>query len=450
MRRTSPTPDDAVSMTGGIRRFLTTAIVLCAIASTGVAASAAPAPPRTGFEQRDGASWTTRAEEVAFLTAVERASKRASVFAAGTSELGTTMHLVRIGHPAPKTRETAAQQPVLLLVCSQHGNEPAGREACLQMIRTLALTSDPSTVKLLTRWTVLVVPSANPDGRAANTRENAKGVDINRDHLNLVSREAQTIGRVIRDWRPDILIDLHEFGPGIPVLYDDDLLYLWPRNLNVDPQVHGLAKTLAIDYIGAGAERAGYTADEYGLYSVGDQDITQTAGDGDEGILRNTAGLRHTIGILIETKVDMRLSPEELLDSSAVNRRRVATHTRALRETVRFAREQEELIVEATTGARTRKALEGTRQSAAVYFGGADNEAPTDAQVVDPPPCAYRLTTAQATKLRPLLTLQGITARRTPVGIVVPMGQGAEPLIPLLLDGRGTRSAIAAKPLMRC
>jgi hypothetical protein len=434
-----------------IRPLLLTVAILSGVASAGAttpAASAAPAPPRTGFEQRDGASWTTRAEEVAFLTAVDKASGRVRIFKAGTSELGQTMHLVRIGHP--RTHEATAEQPVLLLVCTQHGNEPAGREACLQMIRTLSLTSDPATAKLLTRWTVIVVPTANPDGRAANTRENADGVDINRDHLNLVSREAQTIGRVIRDWHPDVLIDLHEFGPGVPVLYDDDLLYLWPRNLNVDAQVHGLAKTLAIDYIGAGAEREGYTTDEYGLYAVGDQDVTQTAGDGDEGILRNTAGLRHTIGILIETKVDMRLSLDEALDSSAVNRRRVATHTRALRETIRFAREQEELIVEATTGARARKTLEGMRRSAPVYFGGADNDPPEHAQVVDPPPCAYRLTGAQAAKLRPLFALQGIGTRRAPGGIVVPMGQGAEPLIPLLLDGRGARAAVSARPLMRC
>jgi hypothetical protein len=439
-------------MPPGIRRVLVIAMLLLGVASVSAivpAASAAP-PPRTGFEQRNGASWTTREEEVAFLAAIDEASERVRVFAAGSSELGRTMHLVRIGHPAPRTREAAVRQPVLLLVCTQHGNEPAGREACLQMIRTLGTTTDPATAKLLTRWTVIVVPSANPDGRAANTRENVKGVDINRDHLNLASREAQTIGRVIRDWRPDVLIDLHEFGPGIPVLYDDDLLYLWPRNLNVDPQVHAMSKTLAIDYIGAGAERAGYTADEYGLYAVGDQDVAQTAGDGDEGILRNTAGLRHTIGILIETKVDMRLSPDEALDSSAVNRRRVATHTRALRETVRFMREQEDLIVEATAGARVRKALEGQRRSAPVYFGGADNDPPDDAMVVDPPPCGYRLTGAQAAKLRPVLTLHAIETRRTFGGVTVSMGQGAEPLIPLLLDGRAARSSVSAQPMMRC
>jgi hypothetical protein len=436
-------------MTSGIRRLFTTALALCAIASTTVIASAAPAP-RTGFEQRDGASWTTRAEEVAFLAAMDRASERVQVFGAGASERGTTMHLVRIGHPAPRTRERAREQAVLLLVCTQHGNEPAGREACLQMIRTLALTTDPSIAKLLTRWTVLVVPTANPDGRAANIRENVNGIDINRDHLNLVSSEARTIGRVIRDWRPDVLIDLHEFGPGIPVLYDDDLLYLWPRNLNVDAQVHALSKTLAIDYIKAGAERAGYTADEYGLYAVGDQNVQQTAGDSDEGILRNTAGLRHTIGILIETKVDMRLSPDELLSSAAVSRRRVATHTRALRETLRFTREQEELIVEATNGAPVRKRLEGIRRSAPVYFGGADNDPPEPSQILDPPPCAYRLTSAEAAKIRTVLALQGIATRPSTNGVVVPMGQGAEPLIPLLLDGRGTRSALAAQPMMRC
>ena len=83
------------------------------------------------------------------------------------------------------------------------------------------------------------------------------------------------------------------------MLYDDDLLYLWPRNLNVDAQVHGLSKTLAIDYIGKGAEAAGYSSDEYGLYAVGDQDVSQQAGDGDEGIMRNAVGLRHSIGILL-------------------------------------------------------------------------------------------------------------------------------------------------------
>ena len=418
--------------------------------TTPMTAAAAPKPPMTGFEERSGASWTTHAEELGFLRAVDRLSARTKVAVIGASELGRPMHLVRIGHPRPPTAEAAGTKPVALFLCSQHCNEPAPREGCLQMLRTLAFTSDPAMLRLLKTWTVLFIPSANPDGRAANTRENANGVDVNRDHLNLASQEARVIAKVLRDWRPDVAVDHHEFGPGIPVLYDDDLLYLWPRNLNVDAQVHALSKTLAIDYIGAGSQRAGYTADEYGLYAVGDQDVQQTAGDGDEGILRNTAGLRHTIGILVESKVDMRLSPDEVLSSSAVNVRRVASHRRTMIETLRFMREQEATVTAATDGAPVRKAREGLRRDAPVYFGGADNDPPAPSEIVDPPPCEYRLSGASAKRVEPALRLHGILFRREPGRVVVPMAQPAEPVIPLLLDARGARASVAGTVVDRC
>ena len=44
------------------------------------------------------------------------------------------------------------------------------------------------------------------------------------------------------------------------------------------------------------SEAAGYSADEYGQYEVADNDIQQSAGDGDEGIMRNAMGLRHALG----------------------------------------------------------------------------------------------------------------------------------------------------------
>lgn len=403
--------------------------------------------PQTPFERSDGATWTSHTDELKFLSAVDRASKRVQVSEIGRTVQKRPMHLVRVGHPAPRSVSQARTKPVVLFTCTQHGNEPAGREACLIWLRDLAFTNDRVLVDLLSRWTVLFVPTANPDGRAANIRENSKGTDINRDHLNLTSNEGKAIGRVIRDWHPDAVVDLHEYGPGIPVLYDDDVLYLWPRNLNIDPQVYALSKSLAIDYIGKGAEAAGFSSDEYGLLAVGDQDVAQTAGDQDEGILRNTAGLRHAIGILVETRVDMRASPDELISSSAVNLRRVESHKQAVRDTFRFMREQESIVELATEGAPIRKTKEGKERSAPVYFGGADNDSPEPGEIQDPPPCGYDISSQEAKRLRSVFDLQGIRSSARRGGVRISMGQSAEPLIPLLLDRRGSRSAATGKPL---
>ena len=50
------------------------------------------------------------------------------------------------------------------------------------MIRQLAFSTEPWALDILSHATVLIVPSFNGDGRAANTRGNATGQDLNRDH----------------------------------------------------------------------------------------------------------------------------------------------------------------------------------------------------------------------------------------------------------------------------
>lgn len=435
------------------------------VTAAGVAVLAAPPasaqdpPPQTGFEQRNGASWTTHDEELTFLAEVDARSERVSVEVIGETALGRPLHLVRIGDPVPHSLEASLGQPTTMFVCTQHGNEPAGREACLKAIRDLAFTTDPALIEQLSTQTFLFIPTANPDGRAANTRGNSRGTDINRDHLPLKTEEAQIIARVARDWKPDLSLDLHEYGPGTPLLYDDEILYLWPRNLNVDKQIHDMAKSFALDHLAPCAEAAGYTADEYGKNKLGDFDVQQTAGDHDDAIMRNTMGLRHSLGILVESAVTLNPTNgpgEEVLDptGAATNRRRVASQRTVVGCSLDFMRQQGDEVMAATAAAPIRKQGEGLAQNVPVYFSGQDEDSTLlqnapQTQALYPPPCAYDLTPAQAEKAQVALDAHGIrTVELQGGGLRVPMGQEAEPVIALLLDARGARELLAATPLL--
>jgi murein tripeptide amidase MpaA len=76
--------------------------------------------------------------------------------------------------------------------------------------------------------------TSNPDGRAANTRANALGFDLNRDNHYQTQVETQQVNQVIADWTPLSFIDLHGYVNGFLIEpttpphnpnYEYDLLY---------------------------------------------------------------------------------------------------------------------------------------------------------------------------------------------------------------------------------
>ncbi len=425
--------------------------------------------PKTPFETNGGTRWTRHTEELDFFASIMGPASPNTFRMeeiGRTEELDMPIHLFAFGTDDTGDVAVEGTRPTVYILCSQHGNEPAGREAGIELIRDLAYTDDPSLLALLSTANVIITPTANPDGRERNNRENGI-TDINRDHLNLRTVEARAFAATSNLWRPYMIVDHHEYGPGQPVLYDDDLLYLWPRNLNVDTQVHDEAKAFCLDYIKADAEARGYTADEYGLAKVGPNygpvqtpvgapTGVQTAGNWDDGIARNAAGLRHTMGILVESAVSARpYAANEALNNMF---RRVESQRVVMDATLRHLSERGNLSMSITVGAPVRKEKEGAEQGP-VYFDGQDSPHPSTSLASlssrtfdDPGALRYRIPAAALDQPEGSGTLTGVLGLHEVEYDVVGgqaifnMAQHSKNVIPLLLDGRGGRSTVSGTP----
>ena len=115
---------------------------------------------------------------------------------------GNPVYLVKV-----ENEEHGEKQFRILLAGQQHGNEPAGKEALLYLLRRIA-----ETPELLPPHTALwILPMMNPDGAGANRRRNSNGADLNRDHIELSQPETQALHRLAQSFQPHVFVDCHEF-----------------------------------------------------------------------------------------------------------------------------------------------------------------------------------------------------------------------------------------------
>ncbi|HLD34826.1 MAG TPA: DUF2817 domain-containing protein, partial [Patescibacteria group bacterium] len=105
-----------------------------------------------------------------------------------------------------------------LFIAAIHGDEPAGTSLAAQLEKYLV-----DHRKLLKDKKVLIIPIANPDGFAAQTRSNANGIDLNRNfnadnrannnrngYFALSEPESEAIYKIIEKYQPQKVVSIHQ------------------------------------------------------------------------------------------------------------------------------------------------------------------------------------------------------------------------------------------------
>jgi hypothetical protein len=113
-----------------------------------------------------------------------------------------------------------------------HGNEPSPGDAAARILYELAARTDCEVETMLQNLVIGIIPTQNPDGREANTRQNANGFDMNRDWFEW--SQPETIGK----------IDLLTRYPGVLFMDAHEMFYtsfFFPPT--ADPTYHEISDT---------------------------------------------------------------------------------------------------------------------------------------------------------------------------------------------------------------
>src|SRR5260221_3937666 len=185
---------------------------------------AQPQLPQTVAETSHYLSTSRYDDVMAFVTAIQRADPDVRVETFATSNEGRALPLVIVGPPGvvdpPSARATAL--PIVFIMANIHAGEVEGKEAAQMLLRDLV----SSHRKLRGELVVLIAPIYNADGNepistehrktqhgpehGVGVRENAQGLDLNRDYMKLNTPEARGILHDVLDrWDPLITVDLH-------------------------------------------------------------------------------------------------------------------------------------------------------------------------------------------------------------------------------------------------
>jgi len=208
---------------------------------------------RTTPEKTDYVETSKYADVMAFLDAVASASKRVHLTTFGTTNEKRALPLAVVGANGATPDAVRATGKLRVFVQANiHGGEVEGKESAQMLVRDLAAGRHEDWLQSIV---FLVGPIYNADGNerfALNSRgpqygplggqgqrPNAQGLDLNRDHMKLDSPEARAFVKLLNDYDPHVVMDLHTTN-GTRHAYM--LTYSPPLHPGTEPALVGLLR----------------------------------------------------------------------------------------------------------------------------------------------------------------------------------------------------------------
>lgn len=265
--------------------------------------------PLTPFERSKQYSLPSSEEVSKYLTVLDKLSDKTRLVNLGKSAGGRPIQAMLISNSATFIDCAVPEQnkSTVMLVGSQHGDEPSGAEAILLLARRLIAGQHAD---LLGRLNLVLVALANPDGRDLSSRYNAGRINTNMDFVALRAREARLLVDALHTFQPDVVYDAHESPIWKRILTkqqgyltDAEAQFDMGNNPNIDGKLQAYTEQYLLPALIEKVTAAGLPAARYRGEIT---DINQSVARGGLGItnLRNYAAMHGRISILFENRLD--------------------------------------------------------------------------------------------------------------------------------------------------
>jgi hypothetical protein len=265
--------------------------------------------------ERTNYAETSRYDDVVrFLDTVAKESPLVHTTTFGNTVEGRALPIAVVGRLSDATPRTvrASGKLRVYIQANIHAGEVEGKEASLALIREIAAGKH---AEWLNSMVLLIAPIYNADGNervgpnnrgpqhgpiaGAGIRANAQGLNLNRDNMKLDTPEARSMAKLLNDYDPHVMIDLHTTNGSYHAYH---LTWEIPNNPAVDANITKIARD---EWMAAVTktiqQKDGWALHSYGEVSGQQPDRVWATVEDLPRYTHNYWGLRNRFGILSET-----------------------------------------------------------------------------------------------------------------------------------------------------